>query len=60
MATAESMKILTKKSDSRLDMLVPSEMKKLVVRNANKDELSWTTWVKMAIIEKHERDNQAK
>lgn len=60
MATVKSMKILTQKNNSRLDMMVPDEMKRLVIKNANKDNLSWTTWVKLAIIEKHERDHQTK
>ena len=58
MTTADSMNLITQKCDTRMDMQVPSDLKKMVVKNAKKAKLkSWTTWVKIAIIEKDKRDN---
>jgi len=56
MTTAERMKILGKKNDSRLDIKVPSELKNLVCNCAVRDEMPLSYWIKMALIEKVDRD----
>jgi len=59
MTTTESMKLIGHKNDSRLDTVVPKELKRLVVEQADKENTNLSLWVKIALVEKLERDTQA-
>jgi len=59
MTTTESMKLIGQKNDSRLDTVVPKELKRLVVEQADKENTNLSLWVKIALVEKLERDTQA-
>lgn len=57
MTTAKSIELMAQRNDTRLDMRVPAKIKTLVVKRAKKQNIDIATWVKLAIVEKAERED---
>lgn len=57
MTTAKSIELMAQRNDTRLDMRVPAKIKSLVVKMAKKKNIDIATWVKLAIVEKAERED---
>lgn len=57
MTTAKSIELMAQRNDTRLDMRVPAKIKSLVVKRAKKQNIDIATWVKLAIVEKAERED---
>lgn len=56
MTTAKNMKFLMQKNDDALNIVLPRELKKMVVREARKMKINNSQYTKLAIIEKMERE----
>ena len=52
------MKLIGQKNDSRLDTVVPKQLKELVVQQADKENTNLSLWVKIALVENLERDSK--
>ena len=60
METVNRMKLLTQINDDNLNSSVPAELKSLVKEMAKLDNMNVSQWIKLALIEKLERDSQDK
>jgi len=58
MKTVNRMKLLAQKNDSNVNASVPIELKKMVVEQSESDNMNVSQFIKMALIEKLERDIQ--
>jgi len=56
MATSKILKLLLQKNDSALSVVIPLEMKQLIAKCAKEDNMSESQYVKLAIIEKLDKD----
>lgn len=56
MATSKILKLLLQKNDSALSVVIPLEMKKLIAKCAKEDNMTESQYVKLAIIEKLDKD----
>lgn len=58
MKTVNRMKLLAQKNDSNLNTSVPIELKSMVVEQAASENMNISQFMKIALIEKLERDIQ--
>lgn len=58
METVNRMKLLAQKNDDNVNASVPAELKSLVKEQASRDNMNVSQWMKMALIEKLEREFQ--
>jgi len=58
MKTVNRMKLLAQKNDSNLNTSVPIELKSMVVEQAASENMNISQFMKIALIEKLERDLQ--
>lgn len=58
MTTTESMKLIGAKNDARLDTVVPTALKEKVVEQAEKEKMPLSLYVKIALVEKLERESK--
>jgi hypothetical protein len=56
MATSKILKLLLQKNDSAISVVIPSEMKQLIAEFAKVENMSESQYVKLAIIERLDRD----
>ncbi|HAQ20151.1 MAG TPA: hypothetical protein DCR40_13115 [Prolixibacteraceae bacterium] len=56
MATSKILKLLLQKNDSAISVVIPSEMKQLIAEYAKVENMSESQYVKLAIIERLDRD----
>jgi hypothetical protein len=56
MATSKILKLLLQKNDSAISVVIPSEMKQLIAEFAKIENMSESQYVKLAIIERLDRD----
>jgi len=56
METVNRMKLLTQINDDNVNSSVPAELKRLVREMAKLDNMNVSQWIKLALIEKLERD----
>lgn len=56
MATSKILKLLLQKNDSALSLVIPLEMKQLIAKCAKEENMSESQYVKLAIIEKLDKD----
>jgi len=52
-----NLKLLMQKNDSAISVMVPREMKKLIAENAQKNSMIESQYIKLAIVERFERDH---
>ncbi|HET6558105.1 MAG TPA: hypothetical protein VFG54_12375 [Prolixibacteraceae bacterium] len=57
MTTVNRMKLLTQKNDARVAIVMPTELKRIIAEKAKRDNTNESQWVKLAIIEKLERED---
>jgi hypothetical protein len=56
MATVNRMKYLTQQNDDRMAVAIPNELKQLLIEKSKEEKMNLSQWVKMAIVEKLDRD----
>ena len=56
MATSKILKLLLQKNDSAISVVIPSEMKQLIAEYAKVENMSESQYIKLAIIERLDRD----
>jgi hypothetical protein len=56
MATSKILKLLLQKNDSAISVVIPSGMKQLIAEYAKAENMSESQYVKLAIIERLDRD----
>lgn len=56
MATSKVLKLLLQKNDSAISVVIPSEMKQLIAEFAKIENMSESQYVKLAIIERLDKD----
>jgi len=56
MATSKVLKLLLQKNDSAISVVIPTEMKQLIAKCAKVENMSESQYVKLAIIERLDRD----
>jgi hypothetical protein len=56
MATSKILKLLLQKNDSAISVVIPSEMKQLIAEYAKIENMSESQYVKLAIIERLDKD----
>ena len=56
MATSKILKLLLQKNDSAISVVIPLEMKQLIAKCAKAENMSESQYVKLAIIEKLDKD----
>jgi len=56
MATSKILKLLLQKNDSAISVVIPSEMKQLIAEYAKVENMSESQYVKLAIIERLDKD----
>lgn len=56
MATSKILKLLLQKNDSAISVVIPAEMKQLIAEYAKVENMSESQYVKLAIIERLDRD----
>jgi len=56
MATVNRMKFLTQRNDARTAVVLPKELKDILQAKAKAENMNESQWIKVAIIEKLERD----
>ena len=54
-----NMKLLMQKNESAISVMVPKEMKKLIAENARKNSMIDSQYIKLAIVERFEKDSIA-
>ncbi len=54
--TGNSVKLLMQKNESAISVMVPKEMKKLIAENARKNSMIESQYIKLAIVERFEKD----
>lgn len=52
-----NLKLLMQKNDSAISVMVPKEMKKLIAENAKKNCMIESQYIKLAIVERFEKDH---
>ena len=57
-ATVDNMKLISQKNDVSANVVLPAELKKLASASAKKDKMNLSQWIKIAMIQKLERDQQ--
>lgn len=60
MATVNRWKYLTQKSDARMNIVIPIDLKKEITAKAEEDKINVSQWVKIAMIEKLNREAKDK
>lgn len=60
MTTVNRMKFFTQRNDARMALVLPTELKQILTKRAKAEKMNDSQWVKLAIIEKLERDTQEK
>ena len=50
------MKLLMQKNGAAISVMIPLEMKKLIAENAKKNSMIESQYIKMAIVERFEKD----
>jgi len=53
----KNMKLLMQKNESAISVMVPKEMKKLISENAKKNGMIDSQYIKLAIVERFEKDS---
>lgn len=56
MTTVNRMKLLSQRNDARMALVLPVELKQILSAKAKDENMNESQWVKLAIIEKLERD----
>jgi len=56
MATSKILKLLLQKNDSAISVVIPLEMKQLIAKCAKEENMSESQYIKLAIIEKLDKD----
>ena len=56
MATSKILKLLLQKNDSAISVVIPAEMKQLIAEYAKVENMSESQYVKLAIIERLDKD----
>jgi len=56
MGTSKILKLLLQKNDSALSLVIPLEMKQLIAKCAKVEKMSESQYVKLAILEKLDKD----
>ena len=56
MATSKILKLLLQKNDSAISVVIPSEMKQLIAEYAKVENMSESQYVKLAIVERLDKD----
>lgn len=56
MTTVNRMKLLSQRNDGRMALVLPVELKQILSAKAKEENMNESQWVKLAIIEKLERD----
>lgn len=59
-ATVDNMKLISQKNDVSANVVLPSELKKLASSAAKKDKINLSQWIKIAMIQKLEREQVLK
>lgn len=59
-ATVDNMKLISQKNDVSANVVLPAELKKLASAMAKNDNVNLSQWIKIAMIQKLERDQQQK
>lgn len=59
-ATVDNMKLISQKNDVSANVVLPAELKKLASAMAKNDKMNLSQWIKIAMIQKLERDQQQK
>lgn len=54
--TGSNLKFLMQKNDSGISIVVPKEMKKLIAENAKKHSMIESQYIRLAIIERFEKE----
>lgn len=57
MTTVNRMKFITQRNDARMALVLPKELKELLSQKAEEANTNESKWVKLAIIEKLERED---
>ena len=57
MATVNRMKFLTQRNDARHALALPKELKQIIAAKSKAENMNESQWVKVAIIEKLERED---
>ena len=56
MATSKILKLLLQKNDSAISVVIPAEMKQLIAEYAKVENMSESQYVKLAIVERLDKD----
>lgn len=56
MATSKILKLLLQKNDSAISVVIPAEMKQLIAEYAKIENMSESQYVKLAIVERLDKD----
>ena len=56
MKTVNKMKLLAEINDDKVNASVPTELKRLIQEQAKRDNMNVSQWMKLALIEKLERE----
>lgn len=59
-ATVKSMNLLIQKNEARISIKVPNQMKMEVSRNASRMKVSESLYIKLAITDRLEKDDNSK
>ncbi len=54
--TGKNIKLLMQKNESAISVMIPKEMKKLIAENARKNSMIESQYIKLAIVERFEKD----
>lgn len=55
--TGYNLKLLMQKNDSAISVMVPKEMKRMITENARKNSMIDSQYIKLAIVERFEKDH---
>lgn len=54
-----NLKLLMQKNESAISVMIPKEMKKLIAENAKKNSMIESQYIKLAIVERFEKDQNS-
>lgn len=54
-----NLKLLMQKNESAISVMIPKEMKKLIAENAKKNGMIESQYIKLAIVERFEKDQNS-